>query len=201
MKQIAEAPSIGAPARYGAVAMAFHWLLALMIMLIWALGWYMADLPFSPLRIKLFNWHKWLGMTILLLAALRLLWRLQDSVPAFPATMGAWERALAHLNHGFLYLLFFAVPLIGWARSSAAGFPIVYLGLVPLPDLVGKDRELAESLTQAHAISAYLLAALIVLHVAAVVKHTVIDRDDVMSRMMPARERKAGLFGSDKETP
>jgi cytochrome b561 len=187
MKAIVEDGSGVALPKYGAIAMLFHWLLALMIVLAWGLGWYMADLPFSPSRLKLFSWHKWLGMTILLLAALRLLWRLRHPAPALPAAMARWETMLAHLSHGAMYLLFFAVPLAGWARSSAAGFPIVYLGLVPLPDLVGKDKALAASLTQAHAVGAWLLGALIVLHVAAAIKHAVVDKDGVFSRMVPGR--------------
>jgi cytochrome b561 len=173
--------------RYGAVAMLFHWLLAVMIVLALLLGWYMADLPFSLARVKLFNWHKWLGMTIMLVAALRLLWRLSRPAPALPGTMASWELLLAHVSHASMYILFFAVPLIGWARSSAAGFPIVYFGLVRLPDFVDKDKALAASLTQAHAIAAYTLAALIVLHVAAAIKHAIIDRDGVISRMVPGR--------------
>jgi cytochrome b561 len=172
---------------YGAVAMLFHWLLAVMIVSALLLGWYMADLPFSLARVKLFNWHKWLGMTIMLLAALRLLWRLAQPVPPLPGSMARWELVLAHASHTAMYLLFFAVPLIGWARSSAAGFSVVYFGLVQLPDLVGKDKALAETLTQAHAIAAYLFAALIVLHVAAALKHAVIDKDGVLSRMLPGR--------------
>lgn len=175
--------------RYGAVAILFHWLVALLIVLALGLGWYMADLPFSPSRLKLFNWHKWLGMTILLAAALRLLWRLRHPAPPLPAAMARRDAMLAHLTHAAMYLLFFAVPLIGWARSSAAGFPIVYLGVVPFPDFVGKNKELAGWLTQAHAVSAYLLALLVVLHVAAVIKHAVIDRDEVLSRMLPGSRK------------
>jgi cytochrome b561 len=187
MKTIAGDGALVVSSKYGAAAMLFHWLLAVLILLALALGWYMADLPFSPSRIRLFNWHKWLGMTILLIAALRLLWRLGHPAPPLPRAMAWWETTLAHLTHMSMYLLFFAVPLIGWARSNAAGFPIVYLGLVPFPDLVGKDKALAGLLTEAHAISAYLLAALIVLHVAAAVKHAIIDKDGVLSRMIPGR--------------
>jgi cytochrome b561 len=189
MKSIVEETSLVSFPKYGAMSMLFHWLLAVMITLALALGWYMADLPFSPQRVKLFNWHKWLGMTIMLVAALRLLWRLRHPVPSLPKTMAKWEVTLAHVSHAVMYILFFAVPLLGWARSSAAGFPIVYLGLVPLPDLVGKDKALAASLTEAHAIGAYLFAALIVLHVVAAIKHAVIDKDGVLSRMIPGRAR------------
>jgi cytochrome b561 len=187
MKPMTEDRSPVSPHKYGAIAMLFHWLLALMIILALGLGWYMTGLPFSLARVKLFNWHKWLGMSILLIAALRLLWRLRHPAPRLPGSMAGWEATLAHLSHGLMYVLFFAVPLIGWARSNAAGFPIVYLGLVPFPDLVGKDKALAESLKQAHAIGAYMFGALVVLHVAAAVKHAVIDKDGVFSRMIPGR--------------
>lgn len=187
MKLMSENRSLAPPPKYGPVAILFHWLLAAMITLALVLGWYMADLPFSLARVKLFNWHKWLGMTILLIAALRLLWRLWHPAPRLPDSMPKWERALAHLSHGLMYLLFFGVPLIGWARSSAAGFQIVYLGLLPFPDLVGKNRALAESLKNLHAVCAYALAVLIVLHIVAAIKHAVIDKDDVLSRMVPGR--------------
>ena len=173
------------PERYGSVSILFHWLLALMIFAALGLGWYMADLPFSPTRVKLFNWHKALGMTIFFLAALRLLWRLWHPAPALPESSPLWERTAAHATHWLMYALFFAIPLIGWARSNAAGYPIVYLGLVPLFDLVGKNKELADILKQAHAIAAYTLLAVVALHIAAALKHAVIDKDGVLSRMLP----------------
>lgn len=179
------APSV----RYGSVARSLHWLLALFIVAALVLGWYMTGLPFSPARLRLFNWHKWLGTTILLGSALRLLWRLWRPAPALPASMGKWAASMAHLSHGLMYVLFFAVPLIGWARSNAGGFPIVYLGLLPLPDLVGKDLELVRVLKPAHAVAAYGLLALVLLHLAAVIKHAMIDRDDVLSRMLPGHRR------------
>jgi cytochrome b561 len=185
MKPMVENRSPATLPRYGAIAMLFHWLLAAMIVSALLLGWYMADLPFSLTRVKLFNWHKWLGMTIMLIAALRLSWRLSRPGPALPGTMARWELMLAHASHAAMYLLFFAVPLIGWARTSAAGFPIVWFGILRLPDFVGKDKALAATLAQAHAIAAYLLAALIVLHIAAALKHALVDKDGVMSRMVP----------------
>lgn len=172
---------------YGAVAMALHWLLAVLILGALALGWYMADLPFSLARVRLFNWHKWLGMSILMLAALRLLWRLRNPPPAYPGTMRPWETGLARLTHAAMYLAFFAIPLLGWAHSNAAGFPIVYLGLVRFPDLAAKDKALAATLAGAHAFAAYALAVLVLLHVAAVLKHALVDKDGVLFRMIPGR--------------
>lgn len=168
--------------RYSAVAIAFHWVLALAIVGSFSVGLYMADLPFSPQRLKLFNWHKWAGVTILALSALRLLWRLTHRPPP-DLPMPGWQRAAAHATHYGLYLLFFAVPLVGWAYSSAAGFPIVWLGVLPLPDFVSPDKALAEAIKPWHGRLAWLLAVLVVLHVAAALKHHFIDRDGLLSRM------------------
>ena len=174
------------PARYGRVAMAFHWLLALAISGSFVLGVYMADLPFSPSRLKLYNWHKWAGVTILALSALRLLWRLGHRPPA-DLPMPAWQARAAHLTHGLLYALFFAVPLAGWAYSSAAGFPIVWFGVLPLPDFVPVDKALAAVLKEAHEILAYGLASLVLIHLAAALKHQFIDHDGLLQRMLPGR--------------
>jgi cytochrome b561 len=145
----------------------------------------MADLPFSPWRLKLYNWHKWAGVTILVLSAARLLWRLMHPVPPLPSTMSAWQRAASHVSHYALYVFFFAVPLTGWAYSSAAGFPIVWFGVIPLPDFVGKNRELAELIKPFHRYAAYALATVVVIHIAAALKHHFVDRDSVLKRMMP----------------
>lgn len=172
--------------RYDAFAMLLHWVLALAIIGTFSVGLYMADLPFSLQRLKLYNWHKWAGVTILALSALRLLWRLTHRPPA-DLPMPAWQTRAAHLVHGLLYVAFFAVPLSGWAYSSAAGFPIVWFGVLPLPDIVGPDKALAASLKQAHQWIAYGLAALVLAHLGAVVKHVAIDRDGLLRRMLPGR--------------
>lgn len=170
--------------RYTRPAIALHWLLALMIVGAFGFGLYMTGLPFSPQRLKLYNWHKWAGVTILALTALRLLWRLAHRPPAPPA-MPAWQRRAAAASHGLMYVLFFAIPLVGWAYSSAAGFPIVWFGVLPLPDFVPVDKGLAEALKPWHGWLAWALAALVVLHVAAALKHQFIDRDGLLSRMRP----------------
>ncbi|MBK9685080.1 MAG: cytochrome b [Betaproteobacteria bacterium] len=170
--------------------MALHWLLALMILASLGVGLYMTGLPFSPQRLQLYNWHKWAGVTILVLSALRLLWRLTHRPPA-SLPMPAWQQRASHMAHAALYALFFAVPLAGWAYSSAAGFPVVLFGVLPLPDFVAPDRALSEVLKPVHRWLAYALAAVIVLHVAAALKHHFVDRDGLLLRMMPARRRVA----------
>ena len=178
-------------ARYGATAIALHWLLAAALVGIFAVGLYMTSLSFSPQRLKLYNWHKWAGVTILALSTVRLLWRLTHRPPALPAAVQAamprWQQIAHHGTHHLLYLLFFAVPLIGWAYSSAAGFSIVFLGVLPLPDFVPADPALAEAIKPWHGYSAYALAALVVLHVAAALKHQLVDRDGLLGRMLPGR--------------
>jgi len=170
--------------RYTSTAIALHWLLALAIVATFGLGLYVDDLPISPQRIKLISWHKWAGITILALSALRLLWRLTHRPPA-DLPMPAWQQRAAHAAHHALYVLFFAVPLAGWAYSSAAGFPIVWFGVLPLPDLLPVDKALAQSIKPVHATLAWALAVLVVLHVAAALKHHFIDRDGLLDRMRP----------------
>ena len=174
------------PARYTPTAMLLHWLLAAAILATFALGFYMADLPFSPQRVKLYNWHKWAGVTILLLSAFRLAWRLTHRPPADPP-MPAWQQRAAHLAHRALYLLFFAVPLAGWAYSSAAGFPIVWFGVLPLPDFMPVDKGLAEAIKPVHGWLAWALIVVAGLHIAAALKHHFIERDGLIGRMLPGR--------------
>jgi cytochrome b561 len=174
------------PARYTGIAIAFHWLLALLILVSLGVGLYMTGLSMSPTRLKLYNWHKWAGVTILVLSALRLLWRLTHRPPA-DAAGPRWQQEAASWTHRLLYLLFFAVPLAGWAYSSAAGFPIVWFGVLPLPDFVSPDKALAESLKGLHQWLAWSLAALVALHVVAALKHHFLDRDGLLNRMRPGR--------------
>ena len=186
-------PVPGVPQRYGLVAIGLHWLLAAAVLCLLALGWYMTGLPFSPQRLKLYNWHKWAGTAVLGLTALRLAWRLVRRPPPLPPqvlrAMPAWQQRAHHAVHGLLYALCLAVPLVGWAYSSAAGFPVVFLGLLPLPDLLPVDKALAEAIKPWHAITAYTLAALVAAHVGAALKHHWVDRDGLLARMWPSGAR------------
>jgi cytochrome b561 len=177
--------------RYHGFAITLHWALALALAGLFILGHYMADLPFSPQRLKLYNWHKWAGVTILMLSAVRLAWRFTHRPPALPQAvtlaMPGWQMQAYHATHVAMYALFFVVPLAGWAYSSAAGFPIVLFGVLPLPDFVAASKPLAELIKPWHELSANALAALAVLHVAAAVKHHFIDKDGLLERMRPGR--------------
>jgi cytochrome b561 len=173
--------------RYNSVSIILHWVLGAALVAIFFFGNYMVDLPFSPQRLKLYNWHKWAGISILALSALRLLWRLTHPAPALPAkvemAMPTWQLKAHQLTHVALYALFFIVPLVGWAYTSAAGFPVVLFGLFQLPDLVGADKALAALIKPWHQISAFAFAGLVVLHIAAALKHQFVDRDGLLKRM------------------
>ncbi len=173
--------------RYHPVSVLLHWVLGLALIGLFAVGLYMTDLPFSPQRLKLYNWHKWAGVTLLALSAFRLVWRLTHRPPALPvaieAAMPGWQKLAHHATHHGLYLLFFAVPLLGWAYSSAAGFPIVLFGVLPLPDFVPVSEELAELIKPLHKLSAFAMMALVLLHVAGALKHQLVDRDGLIARM------------------
>lgn len=170
------------PERYGAVAIALHWLTALLIVANLLLGLSMVPLPLSPRKLQWYLWHKWIGITVFLLAWLRVVWRWRH--PA-PAPMPGWQGGAASAAHIALYVLLVAVPVSGWVYSSATGIQVVYLGMVPLPDLVAKDRELAGVLRVLHLSLVLTLAILVVLHVAAALKHHYVDRDGVLARMLP----------------
>lgn len=174
--------------RYSTIAIGLHWLLAAAILASLLVGNFMSDLAVSPLRLRLVNWHQWAGVTILALSLLRLAWRVTHRPPP-DMPMPSWQRSAAHAAHWAMYLLFFAVPLAGWAHSSAAGSQVVWFAILPLPDFVAPDKALAATLKALHAVLAYTLAALVALHVAAVIKHQAVDRDGLLGRMGFARRR------------
>lgn len=171
--------------RYTTFAIALHWMVAALIFCAFPIGLYMSDLKLSPLKLQLFSYHKWLGVTVFLIVVVRMIWRATHTPPALPDSIAAWQQRVAHGLHHLLYVLMFAIPVTGWLMSSAKGVPTVYLGLVRLPDLLDKDKELGHLLENIHASLNYLMLALLVLHVAAALKHHLIDRDDTLSRMLP----------------
>ncbi|HEX4585768.1 MAG TPA: cytochrome b [Burkholderiaceae bacterium] len=169
--------------RYSPVAIGLHWFLAAVISVGFVIGLLMAGEPPTPARVRWIAYHKWIGLTILLLSAFRLLWRLSHRPPALPGSMAPWQRRVESWVHRLMYLFFFIIPLVGWAYSSALGYHVVYLGLIRLPDLAPKDKQLADVLLEVHATLAWTLATLVGLHVAAALKHHFIDRDGLLSRM------------------
>lgn len=173
--------------RYTRPAIVLHWLIALLIVCGFCLGLYMVELKFSPTKLALYSYHKWIGVSVFSLAVLRLLWRLTHTPPPLRAGMPAWQRHFAGALHVVLYLLILVIPLTGWLYSSAAGVPTVPFGIsaLQLPDLLERNKELAGSLRFLHVTLNFSLAALVGLHVAAALKHQFFDRDGLIGRMNP----------------
>lgn len=172
-------------ARYTGTAIALHWGMALLLMTLLGVGFYMQNLPVSPWKLKLYSWHKWAGIIAFLLLLVRLLWRATHRPPAFPDAMTPPQRLAAHAGHGVLYLLMLFIPLSGWLMSSAKGFQTVFFGVLPIPDLLSKNLELAHTLGEVHEVLNFMLIAIVAGHVLAAIKHHWLDRDDVLTRMLP----------------
>lgn len=176
--------------RYTSVAIALHWLMAIAVIGMIGVGLWMHELKNSPFKIEIYTWHKWTGLTILLLAIVRVLWRVHRPPPPLPP-MPRWQELAADGSHYLLYGLLFAMPLTGWLMNSAAGFPLTWFGLFKVPALIGKSRDAFEFWEETHEILSRVLIGLILVHVAAALKHWWVDRDEVFTRMLPwVRPRK-----------
>ena len=180
--------------RYTAVAQFFHWGMALLIAGLLSLGFVMTDMPLSPEKLQFYSWHKWAGVTVFMLVWLRLLWRVIHPPPAYPNSMSLTMQRLAHLGHVLLYGLMVVTPISGWLLSSAKGVQTVWFGVVPLPDLLEKDKALGHWLHEVHESLNIFLLCLLAGHVAASLKHHWMDGDDVLRRMLP------GSSQSEKNT-
>lgn len=171
--------------RWGSLAQLFHWLVVALVITQFVLISLASKLPLGSEKIALIVRHKSVGITILALAALRLLWRWLNPTPELPATLKPYERFLARFTHAALYVALFAMPLSGWMMSSARNFPVSWFGLFQLPDLVAPDRGLYDTLHETHETLAIALIVIATLHVLAAFKHHFFLKDDVLRRMLP----------------
>jgi len=181
--------------RYNNIAISLHWLMAFLIIGMLIVGKYLSHLDHAdPLRFVLTQWHKTFGVLILLLAVFRLLWRLTHRAPAHPANAPGWERIAATVSHVALYALLFIAPITGWMMVSVSPLNIdtFLFNVIPWPhipwlqDLVNKESAEAR-FHQLHVIATGALIALLLLHVGAAVKHHIIDKDTVLTRISPAK--------------
>jgi cytochrome b561 len=178
------------PRRWGAIAQLLHWLIVLFIVAQFTLATLFEQLPAGAKKLTLLSRHKSIGITILVLALVRLAWRWSNPTPPLPDTLKPYERALARLTHALLYVLLFAVPLSGWLMSSARGFPVAWFGFLQLPDLVPKNKVLYEALVTTHGILAWTLGLVATVHLVAALKHHFVLKDDVLRRMLPSSSNK-----------
>ena len=176
--------------RYSTVSLVLHWLIAALVVtqigLIWA-----HEATEGPISREFVTLHKSVGLSILVLTLVRLGWRIANPAIPLPAETPRWQKLLARGNHVLFYVLLLAMPLVGWAASSAAGRDIVWFGLFNWPLLpIGGGREMAGNLMDVHETAAKLLIFLVVLHVIGALKHQFVDRDNVLHRMIPLIPRR-----------
>jgi len=174
--------------RYGAAAMALHWLMALLLSALVALGLYMTSLPdvgFDTWKIRLILYHKQIGMFALMLVTLRLVWRIGNVLPRLVETIPDWQKVIARFVHLCFYALMLALPVTGWLMSSAAGIPVSVLGLFTLPDLVSYDDRLFHTFIDVHRYLGYALIVCMTAHIGAALRHHFFLRDSTLKRMLP----------------
>jgi cytochrome b561 len=172
-------------ARWGALAQLFHWVIVALIITQFVLINIEGNFPLGLQKLIWLARHKSVGITILGLAILRLIWRWMNPTPELPDTLKPYERVLAKVTHVSLYVLLLIMPLTGWMMSSARNFPVSWFNLVQLPDLVGPNRALYDTLHTTHAVLAWLLVGVATLHVLAALKHHFVLKDDTLRRMLP----------------
>ncbi len=183
------------PVRWGAVSQLFHWLIVALIAVQVTLGLIGLELPLGMEKLAILARHKSIGITILALAAIRLLWRWMNPTPALPGNLMPMERFLARFTHAGLYVLLFALPLTGWIMSSARGFPVSWFNLAQLPNLVSKSGTLYHVMIEVHATLAIALGLILALHIAGALKHHFVLKDDTLRRMLPGCAAAADRCG------
>ena len=173
---------------WGSLAKFFHWAVVLLLLVQATVGLVMVELPRKPSIISVYTFHKSLGLTILLLAVLRLAWRAFDRRPEEPATMPHWQTLAARSGHVLLYGLLFAVPLSGWLFDSISGLrKLVWWGVIEMPKLAAPDKALKPLAEAAHEWLFWILVLVAAGHAAAALFHHFHDRDEVLRRMLPGR--------------
>ncbi len=176
--------------RYSTVSLTLHWLTAVLVIAQIALIW-AHEATDGPASREFVNLHKSVGLSILVLTLARLGWRIANPAIPLPAETPRWQKLAARATHVLFYVFLLAMPLVGWAASSAAGREIVWFGLFEWPLLpIGGGRETAGDLMDVHETAARLLIALVVLHILGALKHHFVDRDNVLHRMIPLIRRR-----------
>lgn len=185
---------------YGVIAKIFHWLMAVLIIVLLAVGLIMADMENSPDKFKLIGLHKEIGIVVLFLASLRLGWKVLDVSPLLPESIGKIAQLGAKAAHFGLYTLMFAMPITGWLMSSAAGFPVSMFGLFIMPNLIAPDKAFGKDMNELHETLAWVLMGLIALHVMAALLHHFYYKDNILRRMLPNFRGKSDVKNSDINT-
>lgn len=170
---------------YGLVSQGFHWLVVALIVVQYIWAWRIGEAEGLRDRLELVTQHKTFGITILTLAALRLLWRLFNRPPPLPAHMPRWEQIAAGAGHWMLYGLILVIPLSGWAYSSAAGFGDYWWGPISFPGIAPESESLEDLFKNTHEWLTTILAFVAIGHALAALRHHFWLKDNVLKRMLP----------------
>ncbi len=182
--------SSSTPTTYTRTARWLHWLVALLIILNFAVGLTLEPFEGTPTRDQILFYHASIGSLVFMLAVYRLSWRITHRPPALPASIPSWQRGAAHVLHGLLYLLMFIIPVTGYLHRVAGGHAVSVFGLFNWPMLVDKNLSLRLAMGSLHTTLVWVLAFLVAGHVAAALKHYLINRDGVLERMLPRLSRR-----------
>lgn len=186
--------------RYARTAIALHWIIAVLIIIMLALGFYnhgqaealrAGEVALGDVT-RLYNWHKSIGLTILALSLVRLLWRLGHRPPALPDHMARWEKFAARTTHVAFYVLIIGLPVLGWLTISASARPSFFFNNPnwQIPEIYENSRDARKLFAGLHGLGVRLIIGVLVLHIAAALKHHFLNRDDVFTRMLPERRKE-----------
>ena len=178
--------SLNPSSKYSGFAMTLHWLVGIAVIATWRIAEAAEQAPNREARGEIMGNHFALGVVIFSLVAIRLIWRLTNPPPAQMANHAGWERVLAKATHYAMYTLLLVMPLAGWFAMSSFDSAISVWGLFDVPKLpVPVNEALGEQIFEVHAIAGTTLLVLIAVHVLATLKHTFIDKDGTIFRMLP----------------
>lgn len=170
--------------QYGSIAKFFHWLVFLLVLTLILVGFFWENT--GTIKGTVINTHKLVGLVTLLIVIMRVLWMLSNPKPTIPNAK-RWEKIVEHSAHGLIYLALFGMPLSGWLLATAAGKPPHLKGQTfPMPGITA-NKALAGVAANIHLVLAWVLISLVSLHILAALKHHIIDKDNVLKRMLPER--------------
>lgn len=185
---------------YAPTAIALHWLLVLLIFALYGLGWYMVGIPKgTPPVAYYYNLHKSVGIVAALPIILLIWWRATHVPPPLPGSLPAWQARAAHVNHLLFYICLVVLVVSGFIESNFTKFGIRFFGY-PLPRLFPEDKTFYWIFNRIHVYTSYVFAALMAVHIAAALKHLLVNRDGVFQRMWFGSSPKSGPAGSDEKT-
>jgi cytochrome b561 len=181
-----ESMNVQTAGRYNNVAIALHWVVAVLVLVMIGLGIYMVDIPRgTPDRSYFYNLHKSIGLTAGIIVLLRLWWRKKNPPPPLPASMPSWQVTASNLSHWLLYACLIVMPIVGFSASQFTKWGVTYFGLFKIPPMAYQDKEIYAFLQGVHEFTAYLLMALLVVHILAAFQHLLVKKDGIFQRMLP----------------